>query len=158
MNLFLIIRRVCGHVELGAFRQGDTANKCRVHEAIASSHLSRRYRADRFVGCPQSLTIFEKGLSSLHRCPTRQEADSINVARLNRLNGVQYNCPAVDKPGTDEEDRPYPPYKVNAALGRLVAPKDITLKACIVVSVRPSIHAHQLAPVYRSALTLCSSR
>ena len=64
------------------------------------------------------------------RCPTRQEADSINVARLNRLKGLQFNFPAKDMPGVDEEFTPYPPYKVNAALGRLVAPKDITLKVC----------------------------
>ncbi|EPT04418.1 hypothetical protein FOMPIDRAFT_1157614 [Fomitopsis schrenkii] len=77
--------------------------------------------------------IYSDGIEPTDLCPTRQEADSINIARLNRLNGPQFNYPAADQEGVDEKYKPYPPYRVNAALGRLVAPKDITLKASVVV-------------------------
>ncbi|TFY70119.1 hypothetical protein EVJ58_g66 [Rhodofomes roseus] len=35
---------------------------------------------------------------------------------------------ATDRPGLDHDDNPYPPHKVKLALGRLISPKEITLK------------------------------
>lgn len=69
------------------------------------------------------------GRCLLHnRYPTRNEVESANSTRLERLPGPNRNYKALDAPGRDERGREYPPERVERALKDMIVPKQLPLK------------------------------
>ncbi|TBU47339.1 PIF1-like helicase-domain-containing protein [Dichomitus squalens] len=71
---------------------------------------------------------YDDGIEPTELYPTRNEVDSANTARLNKLDGNTKDYHAKDAPGRDEDGNPFPFDRVERALRDVVAPKKLPLK------------------------------
>ncbi|TBU64714.1 hypothetical protein BD310DRAFT_943719 [Dichomitus squalens] len=74
---------------------------------------------------------YDDGIEPTELYPTRNEVDSANTARLNKLDGNTKDYHAKDAPGRDEDGNPFPFDRVERALRDVVAPKKLPLKNVI---------------------------